>query len=147
MSEALQLPRDDVAMPTAARSAQLRRAQLAQLMNAVTSITVLPQQVPQPPSSGLAALAARLRGDARQQARRAPTGARVTLEFASDARLPAMQKMRICYDFAENGGWRECIGIPELTHTTRPAGREGLQYHYRLSHWIAAPQIMCFVER
>jgi len=120
MPEALQLSRDDLSMSGAARSARLK--------NAVTGITVLPQH-------------------AQQHARRAPTGARVTVEFASDTRLPAMREVRICYDFAENGTWRECIGVPELTHTTGPAGYPGVQYHYRLSHWIAAPQIMCFVER
>ena len=49
--------------------------------------------------------------------RRAPTGARVTLEFSRHAPLPPDLNIRVHFDIAENGDRREIRGIPKLTHT------------------------------
>jgi hypothetical protein len=109
--------------------------------------------------------------------RRVPTGVRVTLEFVTAAQLPTGGEVHICYDIAQNGDWRDCTGVPTLTHTRLltypgqpahpgPLSHRGLQtqpaaltqhpglhaeapdyhYHYRLSHWIAAPYVMCFIQ-
>lgn len=77
--------------------------------------------------------------------RRNPTGARVTIAFSTRARLPQNTDIRVYFDIAENGGLREILCRPNLTHTT---GRqnESASYHYRLSHWIPAPSVMKFVQ-
>jgi hypothetical protein len=51
----------------------------------------------------------------------------------------------VYYDIAENGGPREIVGVPQLTHTTARQGRPGRSYHYRVSHWIAAASVMRFI--
>jgi hypothetical protein len=76
--------------------------------------------------------------------RRAATGARVTVAFSRNAPLPPQTDIRVRYDIAENGGLREILGIPKLTHTTAPHDA-GAAYHYRLSHWITAPLVMQFL--
>lgn len=78
-------------------------------------------------------------------ARRASTGARVTVAFSRRAPLPPNTDIRVRYDIAENGGLREILGIPQLTHTTAHHDA-GAAYHYRLSHWIPAPSVMQFVQ-
>ena len=77
--------------------------------------------------------------------RHASTGARVTVEFSRRAPLPPNTGIRARYDIAANGGLREILGVPQLTHTTARHG-EGAAYHYRLSHWIPAASVMQFVQ-
>lgn len=81
----------------------------------------------------------------RSAQRRASTGARVTVSFSRRAPLPSDSDIRVHYDIAENGGVREILGVPQLTHTT-PHHGDGTAYHYRLSHWIPAPSVMQFVK-
>jgi hypothetical protein len=106
----------------------------------VTSIEVSPDEIP-----------IRVNGFAgtvpqeRLSAHRPATGARVTVEFVRSAPVPPNSPVRVYYDIAENGGLREIVGIPQLTHTTARQGRPGHSYHYRLSHWIAAPSVMRFI--
>ena len=78
-------------------------------------------------------------GDARTQTRRAPTGARVTLEFSRDASLPLDQPVRVRYEFGD-GILREAVGIARPTHLQERRGHADV-YHYRLSHWIAAGNV------
>ena len=73
------------------------------------------------------------------------TGARVTVEFSRPAPVPPNSPLRVYYDIAENGGLREIVGIPQLTHTTACQVSSGRLYHYRLSYWIAAPSVMRFI--
>ena len=104
-------------------------------------ITALAQDLPCLAVSG-GALA---RSQSRVANRRAATGARVTLEFFVSAPFPKDRGVRLLYDFADNGTWRACSGVPQLTHIkpdTVPA-----TYHYRMSHWIAAEDIKRFVLR
>jgi len=68
---------------------------------------------------------------------RAPTGARVTLEFTRTAPLSAGQEVRLRYDIVGNGHFRDCIGIPQPTHSVARRGHL-VVFHYRLSHWIAS---------
>jgi hypothetical protein len=75
---------------------------------------------------------------------RASTGARVTVAFSRRVPLPPNTDIRVRYDIAGNGGLREILGIPRLTHTTARDG-QGAAYHYRLSHWIPAAFVMQFV--
>lgn len=72
-------------------------------------------------------------------------GVRVTVEFSRSEPIPPNSPVRVCYDIAENGGLREIVGIPQLTHVTAGQSRPGRSYHYRLSHWIAAPSVMRFI--
>ena len=76
--------------------------------------------------------------------RRPATGARVTVAFSRRAPLPRDTDIRVQYDIAENGGLREILGIPKLTHTTVRQDAVAA-YHYRLSHWIPASLVMQFV--
>ena len=75
---------------------------------------------------------------------RPTTGARMTVEFSRRAPLPRDTDIRVRFDIAENGGLREILGIPKLTHTTVRHAVDA--YHYRLSHWIPAPLVMQFVR-
>ena len=76
---------------------------------------------------------------AHTQAERAPTGARVTLEFSRDASLPPDQPVRVRYEFG--GILREAVGIATPTHQKARRGQTTV-YHYRLSHWIAPEALM-----
>jgi hypothetical protein len=105
----------------------------------VTSIAVSPDKIPW--VNGFT-------GTVQQEAssdQRPATGARVTVEFARSAPIAPNSHVRVYYDIAENGGLREIVGIPQLTHTTASQGRPSRWYHYRLSHWIAAPSVMRFI--
>jgi hypothetical protein len=104
----------------------------------ITSIAVAPDEVRWLRESVLADTAPREQFSAPRQ----PTGARVTVEFARSAPLMSNTVIRLCYDIAENGGLRVVVGIPLLTHTTAHEGDSGRSYHYRMSHWIAAPAVM-----
>ncbi len=79
-------------------------------------------------------------GSSRKQARRAPTGARVTLEFSLDQALPPDQPVRVRYEFGDDGIRREAVGIARMTHENERWGR-AVVYHYRLSHWIPPDEI------
>jgi hypothetical protein len=57
---------------------------------------------------------------------RTSTGARVTLDFCDSVPLPPGQAVRLRYDLAGDGHFRDCAGVARL-----------VVYHYRLSHWIA----------
>ena len=67
---------------------------------------------------------------------RASTGARVTLDFCDSVPLPPGQAVRLRYDLAGDGHFRDCAGIARLTHTVARPGQL-VFFHYRLSHWIA----------
>jgi hypothetical protein len=67
---------------------------------------------------------------------RASTGARVTLDFCDSVPLPPGQAVRLRYDLAGDGHFRDCAGIARLTHTVARRGQRDV-FHYRLSHWIA----------
>jgi hypothetical protein len=105
-----------------------------------TSIEVASDGFPHFTASGYVTMPLRQSGE-----RRVATGARVTVAFSRRAPLPPHTPVRVCYDIAENGGLREILGVPHLTHTTSPHGA-GTAYHYRLSHWIPAPSVMQFVH-
>ena len=66
----------------------------------------------------------------------ASTGARVTLDFCDSVPLPPGQAIRLRYDLAGDGHFRDCAGIARLTHTVARHGQP-VVYQYRLSHWIA----------
>ena len=66
----------------------------------------------------------------------ASTGARVTLDFCDSVSLPPGQAVRLRYDLAGDGHFRDCAGIARLTHTVARRDQP-VVYHYRLSHWIA----------
>jgi len=74
---------------------------------------------------------------------RRPTGARVTVEFRRASSLSPMQAVTVRYDFAADGNVRQFTGVPKHTRTVVRQGRAVL-YHYRLSHWIAASDVMDF---
>jgi hypothetical protein len=114
----------------------------ARVTGGVTSIEVMPDQISSLGTNGMTASMPFVR----TLDRRASTGARVTVEFVTDTPLPPHCEVRVCYDIAENGGWRECIGIPDFTHTTLRPGCDTAAHHYRLSYWIAPPYVMCFVQ-
>jgi hypothetical protein len=121
----------------------VRMGDLIRVAEGFTSITVMPDDIPRFANNGLNALTP----PDRPPAHRTSTGARVTVEFTTETRVQPDREVRACYDIAKNGTWRECMGIPDLTHTTpRPEG-DGDVFHYRLSHWIAAPSVMQFVQR
>ena len=67
---------------------------------------------------------------------RTSTGARVTLDFCDSVPLPPGQAVRLRYDLAGDGHFRDCAGIARLTHTVARRGQL-VVFHYRLSHWIA----------
>jgi hypothetical protein len=114
--------------------------QIIDVIDRVTSIEVTPDEIPfRVNGFGSTALQKPL------AARRDATGARVTIEFFRPAPFSPNNCVRVYYDIAENGELREILGVPQLTHTTAHEGRGGLSYHYRLSHWIAAPSVMRFV--
>jgi hypothetical protein len=121
----------------------VRMEDLAPVADGFTSITVMPDELPRLTNNGLNA------PDPHDPtlAHRVSTGARVTMEFITEIQVLPNREVRACYDIAGDGTWRECMGIPNLTHTTpRPEG-DGTVYHYRLSHWIAAPCVMHFVQQ
>ena len=88
---------------------------------------------------GLAQSSSRVPGSAR--APRSPTGARVTVEFRRTQSLPPAQVVTARYDFAADGNVRELTGIAKSIRTVVRQGRAVL-YYYRLSHWIAASELM-----
>jgi hypothetical protein len=67
---------------------------------------------------------------------RTSTGARVTLDFCDSVPLPPGQAVRLRYDLAGDGHFRDCAGVARLTHTVARRDQQ-VVYHYRLSHWIA----------
>ncbi len=75
------------------------------------------------------------------RAPRRPTGARVTVEFRRTSSLSPTQCVTIRYDFAADGNVREVTGIPKLIRTV-VRRRQAVLYYYRLSHWIAASELM-----
>jgi hypothetical protein len=77
-------------------------------------------------------------------ARRSPTGARIVVEFRSDESLAAGQPVTVRYDFAGDGALREGMGIARPTRTVVRWGR-AVQYHYRVSYWIAPSALMSCV--
>ena len=66
---------------------------------------------------------------------RAPTGARVTLEFSRSVPLSPGQQVRVRYDFTGDGHFLDCVGIPQHTYFVARRGQL-VVFHYRLSHWI-----------
>jgi hypothetical protein len=106
----------------------------------VTSIEVSPEEIP-----FIAKGSAGIVPQERLSHHRPATGARVTVEFFRPTPVPPNSSLRVYYDIAENGGLREIVGIPQLTHTTARQGRPGRSYRYRLSYWIAAPSVMRFI--
>ncbi len=113
---------------------------MVDVTDGVTSIEVSPDEIPLRKNEfGSAAPQARLSAHCHA------TGARVTVEFTRSAPVPPNSPVRVYYDIAENGGLREIVGIPQLTHTTALQSLPGRSYHYRLSHWIAAPSVMRFI--
>lgn len=113
---------------------------MVEVTDGITSIEVTPEDIP-----------FRVNGfaDAIQQApfsdHRHATGARVTVEFSRSAPIPPNSPVHLYYDIAANGGLREIVGIPQLTHTTARQNRPDRWYHYRLSRWITAPSVMQFM--
>ena len=75
---------------------------------------------------------------------KAPTGARVTLEFRRERALAPAQWVRVRYDFAGNGTQRVGTGIAQQTQTIVRCG-QAVVYHYRLSYWITQAALMDFV--
>ena len=73
--------------------------------------------------------------------RRAPTGARVTLEFSRAEALPPDQPVSVRYVFGGGGAVREVVGFAKPTHVEVQWGRAAV-YHYRLSYWIAPAALM-----
>jgi hypothetical protein len=118
---------------------------LVRVADGFTSITVMPDELPHLhlTNNGLNAPDPR----DRTLAHPASTGARVTMEFITDIQVLPNREVHACYDIAGNGSWRECMGIPNLTHTTQRPEGDGTVYHYRLSHWIAASSVMRFVQQ
>ncbi len=121
----------------------VRMEDLLRVADGFTSITVMPDELPRLTSNGFDAPAPH----DRTLAHRASTGARVTVEFITEFQVQPNRQVRACYDIAGDGTWRECKGIPDLTHTTQRPEGDGAVYHYRLSHWIAAPSVMHFVQQ
>jgi hypothetical protein len=72
---------------------------------------------------------------------RAPTGARVTLEFSLNVPLSEGQEVRVRYDFAGDGRLMDCVGIPQPTYIVARRGRL-VVFHYRLSHWITPSKLL-----
>jgi hypothetical protein len=101
---------------------------MIEITDGFTSITAGSDAIAAPPWPDAA--------DSRPQYKRAPTGARVTLEFSRDAPLPPGQPVRVRYEFGDGGALREVVGIAKPTHVEVRWGR-ALIFHYRLSHWIA----------
>ena len=66
---------------------------------------------------------------------RAPTGARVTLEFSRSVPLSPGQQVRVRYDLTGDGHFLDCVGIPQHTYFVARRGHL-VVFHYRLSHWI-----------
>lgn len=83
------------------------------------------------------------KGSGERSVRRVPTGARVIIEFALREALPRHRVVRVHYDLGGDGRLREVRSRPQLTHSTQHL--EGGRFHYRISHWIAAEQLMQFV--
>ena len=105
-----------------------------------TSIEVASDRFPHFDANGYVAISREPLAESRPA-----TGARVTVEFSRRAPLPRDTDIRVRFDIAENGGLREILGIPQLTHITARQSN-GALYHYRLSHWIPAPSVMRFVQ-
>ncbi len=76
---------------------------------------------------------------------RAPTGARITLEFRRDRALPAGETVRAHYEFAADGRVRTATGIPIATRSDTRGGRK-IAFYYRLSHWIEPSALMASVR-
>jgi len=66
---------------------------------------------------------------------RAPSGARVTVEFSRSVPLSPGQQVRVRYDFTGEGHYMDCVGIPQHTYVVARRGHL-VVFHYRLSHWI-----------
>lgn len=88
---------------------------------------------------GLSRGSSRAPGNARVP--RTPAGARVTVEFRRTKSLAPEQVVTARYDFAADGNVRELTGIAKAIRTVVRQGRAVL-YYYRLSHWIAASELM-----
>ncbi len=71
----------------------------------------------------------------RSQVARAPTGARVTLDFSRSVPLSPGQQVRVRYDLTGDGHVLDCVGIPQHTYLVARRGHL-VVFHYRLSHWI-----------
>src|SRR5687767_3731866 len=112
------------------------RMEFIQITSGFTSITVMPSEIIRSGSG-------RERSVARRNSR--STGARVTLEFTRTEQLLSASEIRIRYDIAENGTYREFTGTPQLTHNTTLGGASF--YHYRISHWIAAHTLSPLLSR
>ena len=100
---------------------------MIEITDGFTSITAGADTIEAPPWSDAA--------QPRTRRRRAPTGVRVTLNFSRDAELPRDQPVRVRYEFGD-GTLRETVGIAKPTHVDVHCGRL-VNYHYRLSYWIA----------
>jgi hypothetical protein len=117
-----------------------RSIELVLLAQDTLSITAMAQNIPRPKAAGTSCLASSIRA---ADLRRASTGARVTLEFSVTVPFPKERDVRLLYDFAGNGTWRECVGVPKLTHIMQGPSI----YHYRMSHWISSQDIERFAQR
>ena len=114
---------------------------MLRVTHGLTSVTVLPEEI------GTLWILGRLpEAGSADPRNRAPTGARVIVEFAVNTVIPARTEVAVPYDLAGNGGWRECRGIPQYAYRTALADGQGATHHYRLSQWIAAGQVMHFVQ-
>ena len=72
---------------------------------------------------------------------RAPTGARVTLEFSRSVPLSPGQQVRVRYDFTGDGHFLDCVGVPQHTYFVARRGHV-VVFHYRLSHWITPAALL-----
>lgn len=72
---------------------------------------------------------------------RVATGARVTVEFQREVPLAPAASVRVRYEFAGSGDWREYTGIPQPIRSVVRWGRAVVHY-YRLSYWIAPSALM-----
>jgi len=72
---------------------------------------------------------------------RLATGARVTVDFHRAVALAVGEPVRVRHEFAGNGDWRECTGIPLPIRTVVRWGR-AVVYHYRLSYWVPAAALL-----
>ncbi|MDB6090755.1 MAG: hypothetical protein JWN85_3539 [Gammaproteobacteria bacterium] len=121
----------------------VRTPEFVRVTDGFTSISVMPDEIPRLTANGLHALTPLDRAFPH----RLSTGARVTVEFITNTQVQPDREVRACYDIAGDGTFRECMGIPNLTHTTPGPHGNGAVYHYRLTHWIAPQAVMHFVQR
>lgn len=108
---------------------------MIEITDELTSVSAGTSEIPW--STGDAAAAAHAK-----RAARAPTGARVTVEFQRNAALPPDSLVRVRYEF-ESGRMRELIGLPQPTRTVVRQGH-GVVHHYRLSQWISPAALLKF---